>query len=146
MEGRDLANAVNGLIEEGEALRRVRAASSAWARLGPAGAARVFHFVMAAAFLLTTFAGFGPTYFLRGFSDRPPLDPLFHLHGLVFTSWLLLLLAQTTLVARNRVDWHRRLGIAGAGLSAVMVIVGIMAAIASARHGIVPGGLEPLVF
>ncbi|MQA30783.1 MAG: hypothetical protein GEU82_13275 [Luteitalea sp.] len=142
----ELADVVNGLIEEGEAFRRVRAVSASPARSRPARGARVFHAGMAVAFLLTTFAGFAPTYFLRGLSDRPPLSPLLHVHGLVFTSWLLLLLTQTVLVARYRVDWHRRLGIAGAVLAAVMVPLGIMAGIAGARHGIITGGSEPLVF
>jgi hypothetical protein len=131
---RELVSGVDGLIEEGEAFRRV------------VRGARVFHTGMAIALLVTVVAGFAPTYFLRGLSDRPPLSPLFHVHGLVFTSWLLLLLTQTALVARHRVDWHRRLGIGGAVLAAVMVPLGIMAGIAGARHGTATGGLEPLVF
>jgi hypothetical protein len=74
------------------------------------------------------------------------LDPLLHVHGLVFTSWLLLLLTQASLVARHRVDWHRRLGIAGAVLAAVMVPLGIMTGIEGARQGIATGGPESLAF
>src|SRR5207247_4643078 len=71
---------------------------------------------------------------------------LLHLHGLVFTSWLLLLLTQTVLVARHRVAWHRRLGIAGTMLAAIMVPLGITVAIAGARRGIATGASESLVF
>ena len=81
---------VKGLIEEGEAFRT---ASEAVTPANPAPvrrSARVFHTAMAVAFLLTAFAGFAPTYFLRGLSTRPPLSPLLHVHGMAFTSWLVL--------------------------------------------------------
>ena len=130
----ELASGVYGLIEEGEAFRKIRAG------------ARIFHTGMAVAFLVTTFAGFAPTYFLRGLSDRPPLGLLLHVHGLVFTSWLLLLLTQTALVSRHRVAWHGRLGIAGTILATAMVPLGIMVGIDGARRGIAAGGPEPLAF
>jgi hypothetical protein len=37
-------------------------------------AARPFYIYMALACALTAFAGFAPTYFLRGLSDLPPLS------------------------------------------------------------------------
>jgi hypothetical protein len=101
---------------------------------------------MAIAFLVTAFAGFGPTYFLKGFYHTPPLTPLLHVHGLVFTSWLVLLLIQSALVAAHRVDLHKRLGIAGAVLAAAMIVLGLMTAVESARRGVAAPGLEPLVF
>ncbi len=58
---------------------------------------RVFYTGMAAAFVLTVFAGFARTYYLRPYFGTPALTPLLHLHGVVFTSWLVLLLAQTVL-------------------------------------------------
>lgn len=128
------AYGVQGLIEEGEALRTLDT--------------RVFHSAMAVAFLLTAFAGFAPTYFLRGASPvhREPLGLLLHVHGAVFTSWLVLLVVQTSLVARHRVDWHRRLGIFGAALAAAMVPLGVMVSIAGARHGFAAKGPEALPF
>lgn len=107
---------------------------------------RIFHTGIALAFLVTAIAGFAPTYFLKEFYHTPPLTPLLHVHGLVFTGWLLLLLTQSALVAAHRVDVHKRLGIAGAVLAAAMIPVGIMTAIAAARHGAATPGLDPLVF
>src|SRR5437870_683872 len=69
---------------------------------------------------LSAFAGFAPTYFLRGLSDKAPLSPLLHVHGAAFSAWLLLLVTQSTLVAAHRVAWHKRLGIFGAVLAAAM--------------------------
>lgn len=84
---------------------------------------RVFYTCMAAAFAVTVFAGFARTYYLRPFFDPKPLVTILHLHGLVFTSWVVLLVVQTALVAKRRTDVHRRLGVAGAALAALMVVV-----------------------
>jgi hypothetical protein len=143
---KDTAYGVKGLIEPGEAFRTVSEGAAPAAPTPARRRARVFHTTMAVAFLVTAFAGFAPTYFLRGLSHRPPLSPLLHVHGLAFTSWLVLLLVQTSLVARHRVDWHRRLGIAGAALATVMVPLGVAASIAGARHGLAVKGPEALTF
>jgi hypothetical protein len=142
----EVALRVDGLIEEGEAFQRVRAGSAPAVRSVVVRNTRVFHTGMAVAFLVTTFAGFAPSYFLRGLSDRPPLSPLLHVHGMVFTSWLLLLFTQSALVAQHRVTWHRRLGIAGTILAAGMVPLGAMVSIEGARRGTAAGGLDSLVF
>ena len=74
---------------------------------------RWFYLSMSIAAVITVFAGFAPTYYLRPYFNTSPLMPLLHLHGMVFTSWLALFLVQTTLVAAHRTDIHRRLGILG---------------------------------
>jgi hypothetical protein len=43
---------------------------------------------MAIAGLVTVFIGFAPTYYLKSHYGAPPLTPLVHLHGLVFTAWI----------------------------------------------------------
>jgi hypothetical protein len=120
----------------------------------PAGAYdRVFYTGMAVAMALTVFAGFAPTYYLRGYFGAPvtvsgavTLSPLAYLHGAVFTAWVVLFLAQTWLVASRRVAVHRRLGMAGVALAAAMVVVGISTAIRSAASGGAPTGIDPLAF
>jgi len=95
----------------------------------------------------TVFAGFAPTYYLRSFLDKPPLMGLLHFHGLVFTSWILIFLTQTTLVTANRTDVHRRLGIAGAVVAVLLPIVGTITAIVRVKQGASPiDGPSPLVF
>ncbi|HXJ15210.1 MAG TPA: hypothetical protein VNH19_23295, partial [Candidatus Limnocylindrales bacterium] len=54
----------------------------------------------------------------------PPLSVLLHIHGTVMTGWVVLLVAQTTLIAAHRVQWHRRLGIFGAVWAALVVLFG----------------------
>jgi MFS family permease len=68
---------------------------------------RIFHIGMAVAFLVTGLVGFAPTYFLKDFYHTPPLSPLLHVHGLVFTSWLLLL-SLLFVVAAVIHDWKSR--------------------------------------
>jgi len=108
---------------------------------------RYFYVGMAIAVAATVFAGFARTYFLKLQYGSPPLDVLRHAHGLVFTSWVLLFLAQTTLVAARRTDIHRRLGIFGAVLAALVIIMGTATAILRAKAGAAPiPGVSPLSF
>ncbi|HEX8503447.1 MAG TPA: hypothetical protein VF659_22880 [Pyrinomonadaceae bacterium] len=108
---------------------------------------RLFYTGMAVVCVLTVFAGFSRTYYLRPYFGTPALAPLLHLHGVVFTSWLVLLLAQTALVAANRTRLHRRLGVAGGALAALMVVVGTATAVIRAKQGAAPPGSPgPLAF
>lgn len=108
---------------------------------------RVFYTGMAVAFLLIVFAGFARTYYLRPYFADTPLQPLLHLHGLVFSAWIVLLLVQTALIAAKRTPTHRRLGVAGGVLAALMVLVGTATAIIRAKVvEVPPGSASPLVF
>jgi hypothetical protein len=107
---------------------------------------RIFHPGMAIACLVTAIVGFGPTYFFKPIHPSPELSPLFHVHGLVFTTWLVLLIVQSGLVRADRVDVHKRLGIFGAVLAAAVVLLGLAVSIYGARHGTSADGLSPLAF
>jgi hypothetical protein len=107
---------------------------------------RLFYVGMALAILITVFAGFSRSYFLKAQFGTPPLSLLLHVHGLVFTSWILLFLTQTTLVAARRTDIHRRLGVFGGVLAALVVIVGTTTAIIRVKQGATVPGVPPLSF
>jgi hypothetical protein len=108
---------------------------------------RRFYVGMAIAIAITVFVGFSRSYFLKAWYGTPELSRLLHLHGLVFTTWVLFFLAQTTLVATGRTYLHRRMGIAGAILAAVVVVVGTTVAIMRAKTGTSPiPGVPPLGF
>ena len=109
---------------------------------------RLFYTGMSAAFLLLVFAGFARSYYLKPYFGTPPaLTPLLHLHGLLFSSWLVLLLAQTALVAAKRTPLHRRLGWLGAGLAVLMVLVGTYTGVVRAKVvDLPPGTPSPLAF
>lgn len=106
------------------------------------------HFYLATACLiaLMVFAGFAPTFYLSGAFDGPVLTPLAQVHGVVFTSWIVLLLVQTRLAAVGRIAWHRQLGLLGAALAVAMTVVGVATALAAAARGHAPGGGDPRSF
>ena len=108
---------------------------------------RWFYIGMSIALVITVFAGFAPTYYLRPYFNTAPLMPLLHLHGFVFTSWLVLFVTQTTLVAAHRTDIHRRLGVAGGVIAVLMVLLGVTTALVRAKQGATPlPGISPLSF
>src|SRR3712207_2906720 len=89
------------------------------ARAGVAGRRRerMFYTGMAVAAAAVVFAGFARTYYLKPYFGTPSLTPLLHLHGVLFTSWIVLFVVQTTLVAVRRVNVHRRLGAVGGAVA-----------------------------
>ena len=99
---------------------------------------------MALVCALTVFAGFAPTYYL-GRSGLPPLSPLIHVHAVVFTIWIGVLVIQTSLVTARRTDLHRRIGVAAVVLAAVIVVLGFAAAVDSLRRGLSQPDIDPRV-
>ena len=93
----------------------------------------IFFPSMAAFILFSVFLGFAQSYYLQGVLKlpewkafaAPPHPLLVHVHAMIFSSWILLLVAQTSLVAAGRLDLHRRLGAAGFGLACLLVLVGL---------------------
>ena len=57
---------------------------------------------------------------------RTGFPPILHVHAVLMGSFLLLLLAQTTLVATGRCDLHRRLGVLGMVLAPSLIIAGFL--------------------
>ena len=105
-----------------------------------------FYVAMTVTIAAIVFIGFSRSYYLRSFHRSGPLPFLLHLHGFVFTAWLLLLFGQTSLVAAGRTDIHRRLGIFGGVLAAVMIVVGYATAIHGARRDVALVGNPGLAF
>ena len=93
---------------------------------------RVFFSGMAIALAATVFAGFSRTYYLRGAFGSPELPMVLLVHGFVFTAWMVLLVVQTSLVVANKIAVHRRLGVAGAALGAIITVLGAYVAVTRA--------------
>jgi hypothetical protein len=100
----------------------------------------------------TIFLGFARSYYLRPLVAPPAvfaergLTPLIHVHAALFTGWIVLLVAQARLVAARRVDLHRRLGVLGAVLAALMRVSGALTALHGVLRGVAPGGGDPRRF
>jgi len=95
---------------------------------------------MAVISLVVIFIGFARSYYLAGIFKAPLPSLLVHIHGAVFSSWILLLITQISLITVHRVDLHRRLGMFGFLLACLMVILGVLVATDRlARHAANPG-------
>ena len=93
-------------------------------RTAVTGNRRFYTWFAVCAFLII-FAGFAHTYYLRSVFETKGLPLLLHLHGFLFTAWFVLFFVQVRLVARHRVDLHRKLGIVGAFLAPLCAGVAI---------------------
>jgi hypothetical protein len=106
-----------------------------------------FYMTMAIGCILIAFIGFARTYYLGSYFGARPLTPLIHIHGVLCTTWLLLFLAQVSLVGVRRTDIHRRLGVGAGMVAALLLIVGYLTAIEAVRLGHAPvGAPSPLAF
>src|ERR1700681_1060450 len=50
------------------------------------------------------FIGFSPTYFQAGMMRAPLPSPILHVHGAVFTLWMLVFVVQVALISARRVE------------------------------------------
>ena len=88
---------------------------------------------MSSLLLVLVFLGFAPTYYLRP-ESAGPIPAYLHVHGAAMTVWFLLLLVQTALIATRRRAVHRRLGIAGALIAVVIVVLNPLVVAWSVPH------------
>lgn len=102
-----------------------------------------FYVAMGLLILATVATAFSQRYFARPFLDVAPLPVHVHVHAVLFTCWILLFVAQATLVRYGWLRDHRRVGIAGTVLAVSIIAVGIYSAIAGARNGHNPGHVFP---
>jgi hypothetical protein len=107
---------------------------------------RVFFSAMPFVMLAMVLYGFARTYFLVGMVAAPLPNKLIHIHGAAFTSWMILLIVQTALVATKKVKLHMTLGLFGFGLAVAMVVLGLLAAVDAMRRGEGPLGLDAQTF
>lgn len=90
---------------------------------------------MAFALSAGIFAGFTRTYYARSYFHSPQIPFWVHVHGAVFTAWVLFYLLQNVLALAGRMKLHRSLGIVGAVLASGVVIFGCAIALRQARQG-----------
>lgn len=93
----------------------------------------------AASFIVIVLAGFVPSSLDKiaavQAGQRPPFPMVLHVHAALMGSFLILLLAQTTLVAVGKCDLHRRLGLLGMVVAPALVVVGFIL-VPTTYHGI----------
>lgn len=85
---------------------------------------------MGVALLLIAFVGFARSYFLSEWNNSPPLRLTMHVHGVLATAFMLLLVAQTMLVGTRRPALHRRVGVFGVMLAMLFFVSSFPAGVA----------------
>jgi len=94
-----------------------------------------FYLAMACAISAGVFAGFMRTYFARSYFHSPEIPFWVHIHGMVFTGWIVFYLLQNLLAMFGGMRLHRSLGIVGGLLASGVVVLGLAIAIRQARQG-----------
>lgn len=102
-----------------------------------------FYARTALAMLACVLLSFPLTYFAPIATGSRSFVPIIHIHGALFFAWIGLYAWQARLVATGRTMRHRELGLAGIALSALMLPLGIAAAIHAARMRMARGDALP---
>ena len=98
-----------------------------------------FYLWLSLACLAIGVGGFAPTYWIQVSLGSFTGTPLMHIHGLVFTGWLLLLVGQNWRIAQGRLDHHRAWGLAGIALATMMLAVGYVTAVVGLNERLANG-------
>ena len=106
---------------------------------------RQFFFAMTLLLVAVVAIGFAPTYYLAGVFRAPLPSRIVHIHGAVFSTWMILLVVQTGLISTKRVGWHRKLGVAGFLLACGMVVTVLLTAADFAMRAKAIPNSEPLL-
>lgn len=105
-----------------------------------------FYAGLALVSVLVIFAGFARTYYLKPLFHTRDLSVLLHIHGVIMTCWMGLLIVQTKLVANRRIHVHRQFGVAGGVIAIGAISTGLLVAIRAVQLGHAPTGVPPLSF
>lgn len=86
-----------------------------------------FQFWMIAVMAALVFSGFGITYWRpMAAGSLAPLPPVVHIHGFLFSGWMLLLITQSFLVNIRNVALHRSLGMLGISIATLLWMFAVM--------------------
>ena len=107
---------------------------------------RTFYTGLSVLMVLAVFVGFSRSYYLKSYYGSPQLPVLFHVHGLLFTAWMGLLIVQTGLIAQRRTPLHRRLGVAGGVLAGAMTVAAMAMTVDLARRSAAAPTVDGLAF
>lgn len=112
---------------------------------------RKFYSRMALFLVFLVLLGFGPSFYLRNVvpsypRPNPTLPPAVILHGLVFTAWMALIIAQTQLIAARKHAVHMQLGTLGMMLAILIMPVMYLTAVWQVARTNQPPFTDPLTW
>lgn len=107
---------------------------------------RSFFLIFAVVAVVAVAGGFLPrlSTIFSGERDWPPF--IVHVHATLFYGWIALLVTQTLLIRKRQAGLHKRLGVGGLMLAALMVVVGVGMALHMAGWHLVRGSDRALNF
>lgn len=110
---------------------------------------RKFYSRMALFLVVVVLLGFSPSFYLRGIvpsypRPNPTLSPWVIFHGLVFTTWMALIVAQTQLIAGRKHAIHMQLGKLGMLFAILMIPVMYLTAVWQVARANQPPFTDPL--
>lgn len=99
-------------------------------------------------FPLIVLIGYFKSYYFSVFFDVPAVaNALVHAHGIVMSVWVIYFVGQIFLIRSKNIKLHRRVGMAGIALAALVVVVGLATAYdAQLVRGAAPPGDNPHEF
>jgi hypothetical protein len=110
---------------------------------------RLFYSSVSVACALIVFLGFAPSYYLAPWFDTPvgtpEISPTLHVHGMVFTLWMVIGVIQPLLIFSRRADIHRKLGYGAIAVAILMLVLGLYAAARAMNAGFIGLG-DPRAF
>lgn len=116
----------------------VAMASAASAPLSRERMERMFYLLSSCLILIVIAVGFQHFYLHGRASDGSPVTqkimPLVFLHGILMSSWIVLFVVQSGLIVSGNRKLHMSLGVGGAVLIALLVIVGVTTGLASVHY------------
>ena len=112
---------------------------------------RKFYSRMALLLVFLVLLGFGPSFYLRGIvpsypRPNPTLTPWVIFHGSVFTTWMLLIVAQTQLIGARKHAIHMQLGKLGMLFAVLMIPVMYLTAVWQVARANQPPFIDPLTW
>jgi hypothetical protein len=107
---------------------------------------RPFYFILALIIATVVVAGFGPKLDARLLHPPSPRPSILYFHAAIFTSWVILFMLQTALVATGNVKLHRKVGMLGFALGVTLAITGVATAIVMIRFHTRYGHPDPAPF
>ena len=112
---------------------------------------RKFYSRMALFLVLVVLLGFAPSFYLRGIvpsypRPNPTLPPWVIFHGLVFTSWMALIVVQTQLISARKQAVHMQLGKLGMLFAILMIPVMYLTAVWQVARANQPPFTDPMTW
>lgn len=97
--------------------------------------------------LIYVIAGFTPTYFAPLAKGTFNAQPVYHIHGVMYLTWIVLIISQPLLIRFRLTHLHKKIGYAGLTLAVGMFVIGIVMAFVSTQLALERGdGNKALAF